>query len=223
MIDRVISPACICTSCVGGCTSCSGGCSGDCDGGCSGDCKGCRGDCRGTCSGCSGCSGSCSGSCTGCRGCSGTCSSTCNGCSGTCTGSCTSCSGNCTGTCIGTCSGKCNTACTAESQAEAIANLGLNIAVGHPIKASDYTQLKLAIDGEYSRRGKVVPEAFAVLPQPKGKVLLATAQKVLEDIYALDGSSEHDWRNIFSSHCVVPPSKWAPSIAYLKVLAAEIV
>lgn len=128
-----------------------------------------------------------------------------------------------TGTCIGTCTGQCNTACTAEAQAEEIANLGLNIAVGNPIKASDYTQLKAAIDREYTRRGKGTPTSFPVPPQPKGKVLLSTARKVLEDLYALDGLPEHDWRDSFSSGTVVPPSKWAPSIAYLKTLAAEIV
>ena len=191
-VDKTISPACMCTSCVGGCSSCSGGCSGGCSGSCSGDCRGCRGSCSG---GCKGCSGTCSGSC----------------------------SNTCTGTCIGTCTGQCNTACTAEAQAEEIANLGLNIAVGNPIRASDYTQLKAAIDREYTRRGKGLPAAFPVPPQPKGKVLLSTARKVLEDLYALDGLPEHDWRDSFSSGTVVPPSKWAPSIAYLKTLAAEIV
>ena len=158
-----------------------------------------------------------------CTSCSGTCSGSCSGCSGSCQGSCTSCSNTCTGTCIGTCTGQCNTACTAEAQAEEIANLGLNIAVGNPIKASDYTQLKAAIDREYTRRGKGTPTSFPVPPQPKGKVLLSTARKVLEDLYALDGLPEHDWRDSFSSGTVVPPSKWAPSIAYLKTLAAEIV
>ena len=218
-VDKTVSPACLCTSCLSGCTSCSGGCSGDCDGSCSGDCRGCRGDCSGDCKGCSGtCRGSCKG-CSGCSSCSGTCSGSCSGCSG----SCTSCSNTCTGTCIGTCTGQCNTACTAEAQAEEIANLGLNIAVGNPIKASDYTQLKAAIDREYTRRGKGTPTSFPVPPQPKGKVLLSTARKVLEDLYALDGLPEHDWRDSFSSGTVVPPSKWAPSIAYLKTLAAEIV
>ena len=222
-VDKTVSPACLCTSCLSGCTSCSGGCSGDCDGSCSGDCRGCRGDCSGDCKGCSGtCRGSCKG-CSGCSSCSGTCSGSCSGCSGSCQGSCTSCSNTCTGTCIGTCTGQCNTACTAEAQAEEIANLGLNIAVGNPIKASDYTQLKAAIDREYTRRGKGTPSSFPVPPQPKGKVLLSTARKVLEDLYALNGLPEHDWRDSFSSGTVVPPSKWAPSIAYLKTLAAEIV
>ena len=205
-VDKTVSPACLCTSCLSGCTSCSGGCSGDCDGSCSGDCRGCRGDCSSTCRGCSGCSGSCSGNC--------------NGCSGSCQGSCQN---SCSASCTGTCTGQCNTACTAEAQAEEIANLGLNIAVGNPIKASDYTQLKAAIDREYTRRGKGTPTSFPVPPQPKGKVLLSTARKVLEDLYALDELPEHDWRDSFSSGTVVPPSKWAPSIAYLKTLAAEIV
>lgn len=183
-------------------TYCTQNCSRTCAETCSADCsRQCTSTCRGTCRGCSG---SCSGSCTGC-----------SGCTGSCTGSCSSCTGSCTG--------QCNTACTAEAQAEEIANLGLNIAVGNPIRASDYTQLKVAIDREYTRRGKGLPAAFPVPPQPKGKVLLSTARKVLEDLYALDGLPEHDWRDSFSSGTVVPPSKWAPSIAYLKTLAAEIV
>ena len=215
--------ACLCTSCLNGCTSCSGGCSGDCDGSCSGDCRGCRGDCSGDCKGCSGtCRGSCKG-CSGCSSCSGTCSGSCSGCTGSCTGSCTSCSGSCTGSCVGSCTGQCNTACTAEAQAELIANLGQNIAVGQPVRASDYTQLKAAIDGEYTRRGKAAPDALSPIPQPKGSVLLRTAQQVLEDVYGLDSMPEHDWRNLFSPGQVIPPSKWAPVIAYLKVLGTEIV
>ncbi len=222
-VDKTVSPACLCTSCLSGCTSCSGGCSGDCDGSCSGDCRGCRGDCSGDCKGCSGtCRGSCKG-CSGCSSCSGTCSGSCSGCSGSCQGSCTSCSNTCTGTCIGTCTGQCNTACTAEAQAELIANLGQNIAVGQPVRASDYTQLKAAIDGEYTRRGKAAPDALSPIPQPKGSVLLRTAQQVLEDVYGLDSMPEHDWRNLFSPGQVIPPSKWAPVIAYLKVLGTEIV
>ena len=119
--------------------------------------------------------------------------------------------------------GQCNTACTAEAQAELIANLGQNIAVGQPVRASDYTQLKAAIDGEYTRRGKAAPDALSPIPQPKGSVLLRTAQQVLEDVYGLDSMPEHDWRNLFSPGQVIPPSKWAPVIAYLKVLGTEIV
>lgn len=159
----------------------------------------------------------------GCSGCSGTCSGSCSGCTGSCTGSCTSCSGSCTGSCVGSCTGQCNTACTAEAQAELIANLGQNIAVGQPVRASDYTQLKAAIDGEYTRRGKAAPDALSPIPQPKGSVLLRTAQQVLEDVYGLDSMPEHDWRNLFSPGQVIPPSKWAPVIAYLKVLGTEIV
>ena len=184
-------------------THCQQNCSRTCAETCSADCsRQCTSTCRGTCRGCSG---SCSGSCTGCRGCTGSCS-----------GSCTSCSGSCTGSCVGSCTGQCNTACTAEAQAELIANLGQNIAVGQPVRASDYTQLKAAIDGEYTRRGKAAPDALSPIPQPKGSVLLRTAQQVLEDVYGLD-------RNLFSPGQVIPPSKWAPVIAYLKVLGAEIV
>ena len=104
-----------------------------------------------------------------------------------------------------------------------IANLGQNIAVGQLVRASDYTQLKAAIDGEYTRRGKAAPDALSPIPQPKGSVLLRTAQQVLEDVYGLDSLPEHDWRNLFSPGQVIPPSKWAPVIAYLKVLGAEIV
>jgi hypothetical protein len=53
--------------------------------------------------------------------------------------------------------------------------------------------------------------------------LLRTAQQVLEDVYGLDSMPEHDWRNLFSPGQVIPPSKWAPVIAYLKVLGTEIV
>ena len=175
----------------------------------------CEKTCSYGCNGCSGCSGSCGGKCQG--GCT-----SCSGCTGSCTGSCTSCSGSCTGSCVGSCTGQCNTACTAEAQAELIANLGQNIAVGQPVRASDYTQLKAAIDGEYTRRGKAVPDALSPIPQPKGNVLLRTAQQVLEDVYGLDSLPEHDWRNLFSHGQVIPPSKWAPVIAYLKTLATEI-
>lgn len=176
----------------------------------------CEKTCSYGCNGCSGCSGSCGGKCQG--GCT-----SCSGCTGSCTGSCTSCSGSCTGSCVGSCTGQCNTACTAEAQAELIANFGQNIAVGQLVRASDYTQLKAAIDGEYTRRGKAVPDALSPIPQPKGNVLLRTAQQVLEDVYGLDSLPEHDWRNLFSPGQVIPPSKWAPVIAYLKVLGTEIV
>ena len=175
----------------------------------------CEKTCSYGCNGCSGCSGSCGGKCQG--GCT-----SCSGCTGSCTGSCTSCSGSCTGSCVGSCTGQCNTACTAEAQAELIANLGQNIAVGQLVRASDYTQLKAAIDGEYTRRGKAVPDALSPIPQPKGSVLLRTAQQVLEDVYGLNSLPEHDWRNLFSHGQVIPPSKWAPVIAYLKTLATEI-
>ena len=175
----------------------------------------CEKTCSYGCNGCSGCSGSCGGKCQG--GCT-----SCSGCTGSCTGSCTSCSGSCTGSCVGSCTGQCNTACTAEAQAELIANFGQNIAVGQLVRASDYTQLKAAIDGEYTRRGKAVPDALSPIPQPKGNVLLRTAQQVLEDVYGLDSLPEHDWRNLFSHGQVIPPSKWAPVIAYLKTLATGI-
>lgn len=190
-------------------TYCTQNCSRTCAETCSADCSRTCSGCRGTCSGCSGCSGTCSGSCSGCT--------------GSCTGSCTSCSGSCTGSCVGSCTGQCNTACTAEAQAELIANLGQNIAIGQPVRASDYTQLKAAIDGEYTRRGKAAPDALSPIPQPKGSALLRTAQQVLEDVYGLDSMPEHDWRNLFSPGQVIPPSKWAPVIAYLKVLGTEIV
>ena len=192
-------------------------CNTHCQQNCSRTCaKTCEETCSFGCNGCSGCSGSCGGKGQG--GCT-----SCSGCTGSCSGSCTSCSGSCTGSCVGSCTGQCNTACTAEAQAELIANLGQNIAVGQPVRASDYTQLKAAIDGEYTRRGKAAPDALSPIPQPKGSVLLRTAQQVLEDVYGLDSLPEHDWRNLFSPGQVIPPSKWAPVIAYLKVLGAEIV
>ena len=192
-------------------------CNTHCQQNCSRTCaKTCEKTCSYGCNGCSGCSGSCGGKCQG--GCT-----SCSGCTGSCTGSCTSCSGSCTGSCVGSCTGQCNTACTAEAQAELIANLGQNIAIGQPVRASDYTQLKAAIDGEYTRRGKAAPDALSPIPQPKGSVLLRTAQQVLEDVYGLDSLPEHDWSNLFSPGQVIPTSKWAPVIAYLKVLGAEIV
>ena len=104
-----------------------------------------------------------------------------------------------------------------------IANLGQNIAVGQLVRASDYTQLKAAIDGEYTRRGKAAPDALSPVPEPKGSVLIRTAQQVLENVYGLDSLPEHDWRNLFSPGQVIPPSKWAPVITYLKTLGTEIV
>lgn len=190
--------------------NCSHSCDNRCDGGCGRNCTACDNDCGKGCS--NTCSGGCSGSCSG--SCSGGCTS-CRGCTGSCSGSCSSCTGSCTG--------QCNTACTAEAQAELIANLGQNIALGQLVRASDYTQLKAAIDGEYTRRGKAAPDALSPIPQPKGSVLLRTAQQVLEDVYGLDSMPEHDWRNLFSPGQVIPPSKWAPVIAYLKVLGTEIV
>ena len=164
----------------------------------------CSRTCAETCS--ADCSRQCTSTCRGtCRGCSGSCSGSCTGCRG-CTGSC---SGSCS-SCVGSCTGQCNTACTAEAQAELIANLGQNIAVGQLVRASDYT------------RGKAAPDALSPIPQPKGSVLLRTAQQVLEDVYGLDSLPEHDWRNLFSPGQVIPPSKWAPVIAYLKTLATEI-
>lgn len=88
---------------------------------------------------------------------------------------------------------------------------------------------KIVFSHEYAEkegpfaRGKAAPDALSPIPQPKGSVLLRTAQQVLEDVYGLDSMPEHDWRNLFSPGQVIPPSKWAPVIAYLKVLGTEIV
>ena len=175
------------------CATCGTACQGSCSGTCGGTCwQVCGSNCSGCTDACTGCAGSCTGSCTGCgagcaftcTGCGSGCAYSCSGCTGNCVGTCTgTCSNTCTGTCIGTCTGQCNTACTAEAQAEEIANLGLNIAVGNPIKASDYTQLKAAIDREYTRRGKGSPAAFPVPPQPKGKALSATHPEKIGKIY----------------------------------------
>lgn len=73
------------------------------------------------------------------------------------------------------------------------------------IKATEYLQLKSAIDQEYIRRGKQAPEGFLQTPQAKGNVLLSTAQKIMDDVYALDNEPEHDWRGVFQSGTVVPP------------------
>ena len=187
-----------------------------------GDCGNgwCTGGCGTACGGCVGCRG-CEGTCSG--GCTGSCKTTCTSCSGTCKGSCTSCTGTCTGSCVNTCQGKCNTACTAEAQADVIAHLGENIAAGNLIRASEYLQLKSAIDAEYTRRGKAAPAAFEQPPAAKGLVLLSVAQKVLTDVYEFDGSSSHDWRQAFAGGQVVPPSKWQPAILYIKELATQIV
>ena len=179
----------------------------------------CSRNCRYDCTG--GCGTSCSGTCEGgCSGCSGSCS---GGCTGTCTGSCSSCTGTCTGSCVNTCQGKCNTACTAQAQADLLAHLGEDIAVGNPIKATEYLQLKTAIDAEYTRRGKSAPESFVKVPAAKELVLLSISQKILTDIYAFDSLPEHDWRNVFESGNVVSPSKWQPAILYLKDLSTQIV
>ncbi len=192
-------------------------CPSDCSGRCYSDCTAnCSSDCNISCKGCSGCRGGCT-SCSGCRGCT-NCTGSCTSCSG-----CSGCTGTCQGSCTNSCTGKCNTACTAEAQAEIIAHLGENIAVGNLIKATEYLQLKSAIDQEYIRRGKQAPEGFLQTPQAKGNVLLSTAQKIMDDVYGLDNEPEHDWRGVFQSGTVVPPSKWQPSILYIKTLAAEIV
>lgn len=194
---------------------CSYKCQSDCSAGCQSDCvKVCADSCDTGCY--SGCTGTCRRECTGCSG-------SCSGCSGTCTGSCTSCRGSCTGSCVGSCVNRCNTACTAEAQADVIAHLGENIAAGNLICASEYLQLKSAIDAEYTRRGKAVPAAFEQPPAAKGLVLLSVAQKVLTDVYEFDGSSSHDWRQAFAGGQVVPPSKWQPAILYIKELATQIV
>ena len=113
--------------------------------------------------------------------------------------------------------------CTAQDQAELIAHLGENIVVGNPIKATEYLQLKTAIDAEYTRRGKSAPESFVKVPAAKELVLLSISQKILTDIYAFDSLPEHDWRNVFESGNVVSPSKWQPAILYLKDLSTQIV
>ena len=188
-------------------------CEWDCSGKCYSNCeKTCASDCEDTCSG------GCSGSCSGCTSCTGTCKNTCTSCSG-----CSGCSGTCNNTCTGSCTGKCNTACTAEAQAELIANLGQNIAVGKVIRASDYTQLKAAIDQEYTRRGKTAPPGFAKSPAAKEPVLLSVSQKVLTDVYEFDKDAAHDWRSSFEAGKVVPPSKWQPVIAHIKTLMSDIV
>lgn len=104
-----------------------------------------------------------------------------------------------------------------------IAHLGENIAVGNPIKATEYLQLKTAIDAEYTRRGKSAPESFVKVPAAKELVFLSISQKILTDIYAFDSLPEHDWRNSFESGNVVSPSKWQPAILYLKDLSTQIV
>ena len=205
--------ACLCTSCLNGCTSCSGGCSGDCDGSCSGDCRGCRGDCSSTCRGCSGCSGSCSGNC--------------NGCSGSCQGSCqNSCSASCTGTCTGgcqtNCTGQCDNACTGENQAELIAHLGDNIGIGKIIMASDYTEIKNAMENEYRRRGMELPQPFEKQPIPGEPVILSITKEVLTDIYEFDKAPEHDWRELFSKWELAAAPKWAPVLSHIKTLMTSI-
>ncbi|MBS6229364.1 MAG: hypothetical protein KH509_06320 [Clostridium sp.] len=216
--------ACLCTSCLNGCTSCSGGCSGDCDGSCSGDCRGCRGDCSSTCRGCSGCSGSCSGNCNGCSGsCQGSCQNSCSAsCTGTCTNSCTSCTGTCTGGCQTNCTGQCDNACTGENQAELIAHLGDNIGIGKIIMASDYTEIKNAMENEYRRRGMELPQPFEKQPIPGEPVILSITKEVLTDIYEFDKAPEHDWRELFSKWELAAAPKWAPVLSHIKTLMTSI-
>ena len=67
-----------------------------------------------------------------------------------------------------------------------------------------------------------IPRCFFALPQPKGKALWRTSRKIREDLYALDGLLQYDWRDGFASSTAVLSSKWAPVIDYLKTLATEI-
>lgn len=192
-------------------------CPSDCSGRCYSDCTAnCSSDCNISCKGCSGCSGGCT-SCSGCRGCT-NCTGSCTSCSG-----CSGCTGTCQGSCTNSCTGKCNTACTAEAQAEIIAHLGENIAVGNLIKATEYLQLKSAIDQEYIRRGKQAPEGFLQTPQAKGNVLLSTAQKSWMMYMLWIMSQNMIGEASFSQEQSFLPSKWQPSILYIKTLAAEIV
>ena len=159
--------ACLCTSCLNGCTSCSGEVFyGDCDGSCSRRLRGCRGDCSSTCRGCSGCSGSCTGNCNSyCRFLPRNCQNSCSAsCTGTCTNSCTSCTGTCTGGCQTNCTGQCDNACTGENQAELIAHLGDDAGVGKIIMASDYTEIKNAMENRCPPRGMELPQPFEKQP-----------------------------------------------------------
>lgn len=66
------------------------------------------------------------------------------------------------------------------------------------------------------------PCCFFAPPQPKGKALWRTSRKIREDLYAIDGLWQYDWKDGFASSTAVLSSKWAPVIAYLKTLATEI-
>ena len=211
---------CSCTGCTSGCTGCDGSCF-SCEGSCYDGCKGCDG----SCTSCKGCSGGCSGNCSGtCNGCSGSCQGTCkNSCSSSCTScsGCSGCTGSCSGGCKVNCQGECDNSCTADNQAEIIAHLGDNIAVGNIIKAMDYVELKNAIENEYRRRGKAVPEGFPKQPIPGERVILEVSKKVLTDVYEFDRTTEHDWRETFKPWEIAAAPKWEPVIAYIKVLMAS--
>lgn len=57
------------------------------------------------------------------------------------------------------------------------------------------------------------PCCFFAPPQPKGKALWRTSPKIREDLYAIDGLWQYDWRDGFASSTAVLSSKWVPAIA----------
>lgn len=63
---------------------------------------------------------------------------------------------------------------------------------------------------------------FFAPPQPKGKALWRTSPKIREDLYAIDGLWQYDWRDGFASSTAVLSFNWAQVIAYLKTLATGI-
>lgn len=139
-----------------------------------------------------------------------------------CTNSCTSCTGTCTGGCQTNCTGQCDNACTGENQAELIAHLGDNIGIGKIIMASDYTEIKNAMENEYRRRGMELPQPFEKQPIPGEPVILSITKEVLTDIYEFDKAPEHDWRELFSKWELAAAPKWAPVLSHIKTLMTSI-
>ena len=99
----------------------------------------------------------------------------------------------------------------------------MNIAIGHIVKASDYTQLKTAIDNEYVRRGKPKPSGFATPPTPGHPVSFDVVRKIMLDIYNFDRSPSHNWTDTFKVNDLASAEKWKPVLEHLRSLMRTVV
>lgn len=103
-----------------------------------------------------------------------------------------------------------------------IAHLGDNIGIGKIIMASDYTEIKNAMENEYRRRGMELPQPFEKQPILGEPVILSITKEVLTDIYEFDKAPEHDWRELFSKWELAAAPKWAPVLSHIKTLMTSI-